>query len=398
MDPTQAPGDGQEPGPAPPGPLSPGPGGAAGGIAGPAGAALEPPSPQRGLVVWLGIVGAGTAFCALLGHPEAALFFAGAGVFALAQATDAAASLAGYRHWVRDALPEGSLGGRVFRTFVRGIVPGMGAVLYLGLGSYASDLGDGLEHRLATAWCFAAAAVSLALAVRPVADRATALLFRSGPAGRTRRLAARLVVIALMLPVPMHALFPDLLDAMRESPRPLADAGALVTQLFGEVAVALAGVGWLVRRRWRDTLERLALSALRPSHAWLVLAGLLGAVAINAGMESLQRTALPDLWRQDQEVTRLIAGRMAVWTALLLGLSAGVGEEVVLRGALQPRLGVVLTAVVFACAHVQYSWFGMLTIALLGVLLGVVRRLSNTTVAIVVHGLYDIFAVLTSRH
>jgi len=79
-----------------------------------------------------------------------------------------------------------------------------------------------------------------------------------------------------------------------------------------------------------------------------------------------------------------------------VGVDAVGGEEVTIRGALQPRLGIVLTSVLFACGHVQYSWWGMLTIALLGMLLGGVRRLTNTSTAIVVHSLYDVFAVVTS--
>lgn len=401
MEPTQAPPDGHEPPPEPPGPGFAEPAGPADAAtdtpAAPPEPAAEGPSPQRGLLAWVVIIGAGSLLCAVLGHPELALFFAGAGVFALAQATDAAAASEAYRHWVRDSLAEGSFGGALFRLVVRAIVPGMGALLYLGLGSYAWQLGDEGQHRLAAAWSFAAAAASLLLVARPVADRVTAWMFRSGPINRTRRLAARLVVIGLLLPVPMQAMFPDLLDAMRESPVPLADAGGLTAQLLGEIAVALAGVGWLVRRRWPEALERLGLTTLRPSHAGMVLAGVVGAIAINAGMEALQRNALPGLWRQDQEVTRLIAGQMGVWTALLLGLSAGFGEEIALRGALQPRLGIVLTSLFFACGHVQYSWFGMLTIALLGVLLGLVRKRTNTSTAIAVHMLYDVFAVLGSQ-
>jgi membrane protease YdiL (CAAX protease family) len=275
-------------------------------------------------------------------------------------------------------------------------VPALGATFYIVLGKYAWELGDDLAHRLAAVWCFAAAAISVVTVAHPVIDRIAIRMFRTGPVGRTRRLTARLVVLALLLPVPMQALMPEILDAMKDSAQPLADTSALVTQLLGEVAVALAGVGWLARRRWPETAERLGLGAVRPSHAGIILAGIVAAVAINAGMEALQKVALPELWRQDQEVTAMIATKMAVWTALVLGLSAGLGEEIVLRGALQPRLGVVLTSVVFACGHVQYSWFGMLTIALLGIMLGLVRLRTNTTVAIIVHGLYDVFAVLSA--
>jgi hypothetical protein len=357
----------------------------------------QAPSPQRGLLAWMGIVAGGPVLCIALGHAEAALFFACAGVFVLAQATDAAVAFQSYRHWVRDQLPQRSAQGGLFRLVVRSIVPVSGGAFYLGIGVYAWRLGEDAPHRFAAAWSFVAVLISLLLVSRTVADRLTSLFFRTGAIGRTRRLTARLVMLGLMLPVPIQAMFPDLMQNMRESPVPLASPGALVAQLLGEIAVALAGVGWLVRRHWRETLERLGLGAMKPAYAGIVVAGLAGAIVINSGMEWSQHAWFPALWQQDQEVTKLIAGQMPVATALLLGLSAGFGEEVTLRGALQPRLGILLTALFFACGHVQYSWFGMLTIAMLGVLLGLVRRQANTTTAILVHGLYDIFAVITSK-
>jgi membrane protease YdiL (CAAX protease family) len=77
-------------------------------------------------------------------------------------------------------------------------------------------------------------------------------------------------------------------------------------------------------------------------------------------------------------------------------LSAGVGEEVTLRGGLQPRLGIPLTALLFAALHVQYSWFGMGLVFALGLALGLIRKHASTTAAIVVHGIYDMLAVFSS--
>ena len=106
---------------------------------------------------------------------------------------------------------------------------------------------------------------------------------------------------------------------------------------------------------------------------------------------------LPALWQQDSDITNAIAAHLPLATTLLLGVAAGFGEEIPLRGALQPRAGVLLTAIVFACGHVQYSWFGMLTVGLLGVLMGTIRARTNTTTAIAVHVIYDILAVLTGK-
>jgi membrane protease YdiL (CAAX protease family) len=54
----------------------------------------------------------------------------------------------------------------------------------------------------------------------------------------------------------------------------------------------------------------------------------------------------------------------------------------------------VLTSLLFAALHVQYSWFGMGVILFLGLILGWIRRHTNTTTAIVVHAVYDVIAVL----
>jgi membrane protease YdiL (CAAX protease family) len=50
--------------------------------------------------------------------------------------------------------------------------------------------------------------------------------------------------------------------------------------------------------------------------------------------------------------------------------------------------------VLFALLHVQYSWFGMALIAILGLLLGTIRQRTSTSVAIAVHALYDVAAVV----
>lgn len=352
----------------------------------------------RGLLLWLALITVGGFLSALLGHAEGALFFAMSGVLVLAQASDAAAVLQGYRDWVQYNVPRNEARGVLFRLLVRAIVPLFAALFFCGIGAWALQAEEVLpRHRLAAGWSFGAAVTCALLMWRPAADLATRACFRSGPIGRTRRLTARVVVMALLLPVPMRLLAPELLEALQGTGEPLADAGGLSAQLAGEIAIALAGVGLFVRRDWRESFERLGIAAMRPPHVAVAALGLGAIIGLNAGMEWFQRTYFHALWLQDSEITRLIAADLTLTTSILLGISAGVGEEISLRGALQPRLGIVLTALVFAALHVQYSWIGMLTIALLGALLGLIRARTNTTTAIVVHAAYDIFAVLTSQ-
>ena len=59
-------------------------------------------------------------------------------------------------------------------------------------------------------------------------------------------------------------------------------------------------------------------------------------------------------------------------------VGAGICEEVLFRGALQPRLGLPATALLFASTHVQYG----LSIILGLVVLAVATSLPNTVVAV----------------
>ena len=119
-----------------------------------------------------------------------------------------------------------------------------------------------------------------------------------------------------------------------------------------------------------------------------------GAIELSLGGE---RHRFHALWLRDQAMVKMIAADLSLAAMLVLGVSAGVGEEVLVRGALQPRVGLIWASLLFAAGHVQYTWFGMLTILALGVTLGLVRRSSNTTTAIVVHALYDIVAALGAK-
>jgi membrane protease YdiL (CAAX protease family) len=110
-------------------------------------------------------------------------------------------------------------------------------------------------------------------------------------------------------------------------------------------------------------------------------------------VERVQRAWFPRLWEQDQAFVESVSHAIGPEQAIVLGLSAGIGEELTLRGALQPRFGLVATAALFAVLHVQYSWIGILAVFLIGVLFGIVRRVTSTTAAIAIHVLYDAIVV-----
>ncbi|MCC6652683.1 MAG: hypothetical protein IT348_16140, partial [Candidatus Eisenbacteria bacterium] len=252
----------------------------------PAGPDPEARRISRGLFVWLMVIAFGGLVSTLFSHPEAAFFFAAAGVLILAQATDAAVAVSGYREWVQSNVPRGEFRGRLFRAIVRALVPMTGVLFFLGIGAWAqSENGQLLAHRQAAGWSYAAAVICALLVWRPAADLVTRLCFRSGAVGRTRRLTARIVVMMLLLPVPMQLLFPELMAALKATEEPLATPGGLIGQMIGEIALAAAGVGLLVRRNWSETLERLGMVAMKPAHYGVALVGLVAIIVLNTGAE-----------------------------------------------------------------------------------------------------------------
>jgi membrane protease YdiL (CAAX protease family) len=81
--------------------------------------------------------------------------------------------------------------------------------------------------------------------------------------------------------------------------------------------------------------------------------------------------------------------------ALVFGLAAGISEELLFRGALVPRLGVLLSAVLFATAHSQYgASLQTAEVLVLGVVLGILRQRAGTTATILTHALFDTTVVL----
>ncbi|MGI9254882.1 MAG: CPBP family intramembrane glutamic endopeptidase [Thermomicrobiales bacterium] len=117
-----------------------------------------------------------------------------------------------------------------------------------------------------------------------------------------------------------------------------------------------------------------------------------------AGLAGYIGTLLqPGMGEGVSDVVEAMTGNvLTVPGAVLLGLSAGVGEEAIFRGALQPRLGIVLTSVAFALMHGgQYGLnFSIVGLFLVSVVLGLTRKYGNTTAAIIAHALYDTLQVL----
>ena len=79
---------------------------------------------------------------------------------------------------------------------------------------------------------------------------------------------------------------------------------------------------------------------------------------------------------------------------ILIGLSAGIGEEVLFRGAVQPRFGIVIAALFWTAMHAQYDVsFVLVGLFGVGMILGLQRKYFGTASAIITHAVYNMIAV-----
>jgi hypothetical protein len=346
--------------------------------AGPAG--MEPPArdraDERGLTIWLGIVAAAFVASVAFGQAELGLLTALAGMFAVAHAVD------------RD--PRWTL----LHSFLAWIPPVSGALMFAGIAWYLYTIPlSPLERVTGIAVSVAAAACSLVLSFRPATDRLARLLFRTEALGHVLRLGARVVAMGFLLTVPGWLLLKGLTDSSALDPLALGTS-SFIGSMLGFMFLSLGGVGFLVGRDLRATLSRLGLRRFTGRDVLVAALGLFAILALNVAMEWIAQRLAPGAYARDQAMNEMIAGRLSRTETLLLGISAGVGEELAMRGALQPRFGLVGTSLLFAVLHVQYSPIGILTIAALGMVLGAIRNRTSTTTAIAVHVLYDIVAAL----
>lgn len=164
---------------------------------------------------------------------------------------------------------------------------------------------------------------------------------------------------------------------------------------FAIIGVSAVGPG--VRRNLGGVLQRLGVLPLRPT-GWLlgVAVGLL-LVPLGDPIVTLLTTHLTpaDCQVQQQQVAQSLQGvdRTAL-EQFGIALSAGISEELLFRGALQPRIGILLSSVLWATFHLQYTCHGLpsvsnLYILLLGLFFGSLRKWSGLLAAIAAHVGYD---------
>lgn len=173
------------------------------------------------------------------------------------------------------------------------------------------------------------------------------------------------------------------------------NAGWLILTMLTFIAVAYASVGYRIYRTGHDATNRLGLQVPSLRTIGISLAFVIPCFVVSTIGSLLTVAFQPDIVDNVEEtMDQITNGLQNPVGALLIGLTAGIGEELLFRGAVQPRFGIAIAALLWTSLHFQYE-FSFILVGLfgVGVLLGLQRKYFGTTSAIVTHAVYNMIVV-----
>lgn len=278
----------------------------------------------------------------------------------------------------------------ILAGFSAGITFLIGALDVAGAGTLTA--GQGGQSRLPLDVGFmATASIAAALASKPVREP-VARFVPLDPDNPVHAFALVLAVIFFGTQVSTI-----LFTSLAVSSQSAVGVGDLIAQEAGLLILAAAGVGIFMRRNASQTAARLGL--VRP--AWWHVALALGAAgvffAFGLAMDDLSRILTPDIYRQvSSNTNQLFGGLVSAPVGIAaIALAPAIGEEILFRGALQPRIGLIATALLFASFHAQYGLsFDTLGVFVIALGLGSIRKFTNTTTSAMSHAAYNLLVAV----
>ena len=245
------------------------------------------------------------------------------------------------------------------------------------------------------------AILSGACLLRSVAEK-VALYIPIDPASDLHRGGLAIIVSLILLPLislantGMPILLSDaslgIIDMINAMPQPFTNLASFVWIVIASFLIA----GLFNGRTLSETLKRLGL--VKPTREEVGIAcgtgiALIGVFLVIDFIIKIIFTTLglPSTALYERELMILFAGALTIPGAIAMSVAAGFGEEISIRGLIQPRYGIILASLCFAAVHAfQYHWDGVLSIFLIGLIFGWMRTRWNTTTSAISHTVYDL--------
>jgi membrane protease YdiL (CAAX protease family) len=174
--------------------------------------------------------------------------------------------------------------------------------------------------------------------------------------------------------------------------QPALTLGDLIAQELPLLIIGAAGVGLFIRRNLAETAIRLGL--VRPAWWHIVLAVAAAGIfyVFAEVMHNLSLILTPDIARQVDSTTQHLFGGLGGPVGIaVIALAPGICEEILFRGALQPRIGLIATALLFTAFHAQYGLsLDALSVLVIALGLGLIRKFTSTTASLISHVTYNL--------
>lgn len=276
----------------------------------------------------------------------------------------------------------------ILTGLVAGAIFLLGALELAGTSIFAQNLGGTakLGRELGTMVTGFAAA---ALVAQPVRER-LARIIPIDPENPVHALAVSLAVIFFGLTATVVAFTDVLATIQAQPPLSLSD---LIVQEIPFLILGVAGVGLFIRRDIRASAVRLGLVLPAWWHFAVALAAAGMFFVFAQGTDALSQAVTPHQAQRVQNVVQHAFGSLLTNPIAIVALAIvpGICEDVLFRGALQPRFGLLATAMLFAAIHTEYGLsFSLLAVFVIAIGLGFIRKYTNTTSSALCHAAYNL--------
>ena len=208
-----------------------------------------------------------------------------------------------------------------------------------------------------------------------------------------------IIILGLLLMfIPTFSLGHPALANMLDNPKFAGIATTLnssndIFSLLWMIFFAFIAVGLFIERTPAECMKRLGLKWPKKEEFALSLAFGLVMVPVFFIVDSLIRFLFLHMGlplTDEHYLSALFSGFLTIPGIIIGSLSAGIGEELSMRGLLQPCLGLLLTSVVFAAMHAyQYNFDALISVFLIGIIFGLIRNRYNTIFCATSHSVYD---------
>lgn len=168
-----------------------------------------------------------------------------------------------------------------------------------------------------------------------------------------------------------------------------------ISTLFAQLGILFLGLFFIYKKDLRATLKELNIPGnLKTAITWTVI----GLIVIFVGGAIIGLIATEANLNDQAKVVEKV-NEFSYEIILMAILLAPIGEELLFRGFLAKRFGIIVSALLFGAVHLAYgSYFEIIGAVYIGLVLAYIfQKTKSLTPCILIHFLYNLLAMIILR-